>query len=336
MDPSDLHASLTALLQTLGGAYRVAPGLPQSGDELFRAYLNAFWLRPETAVVQTLQARALAPLLASRPVPGFCDLGCGDGIHTSLLFGWRFAEEFDAFQALNLEAADVFDAPPAPGFRAEIAREGMPVPLGLDLKLSSVARAGRLGSFASVLQCDAARLPLRDGSLALIHSNALANLGDPAMDAALRECARVLAPGGSLLLASASSSYPEALYYGPRLRSAGADRELARLQRLDGGRSRGLLRPWSEADWARRLASAGLRFELGTPCVPPEVLGFWDTGLRPYLRDLVRWTRGIADRRAFLELKRASIEVLERLLLPLLEAPLERAGTFLIVAARKP
>src|SRR5204862_43498 len=86
----DLDQSLTDLLETLADGRRTAPESPELADcALLRAYVSAFWLRPETALIQFAEAQVVAPLLAAADGP-VLDVGCGDGIHASLLHGWRF------------------------------------------------------------------------------------------------------------------------------------------------------------------------------------------------------------------------------------------------------
>lgn len=334
----DIQTCLGALLDTLVEARRAMGGVGPSDEGPFRAYLDAFWLRPETAVVQTLQARALSRYLDPPPASDFVDVGCGDGIHASLLFGWRFAEDFDAFQHLQPDAADIFDSRPQAGFAAPLVRPGTPVPLGVDIKASSVERTRALRTFAAVVRADATCLPIADGSIRTLHSNAIANLEDGVLDRSLRECARVLKPGGIALLASATESYPTALYYGPRSRAAAARGQMAlasRLDSLDRGRSRGLLRARSEPEWRARLEQVGLVYEESVPCVPVPVLTFWDTGLRPFAPWLSRWAQAGRGTPVGLALKRGVVHALGALLSPLLQESVA-APTFRIVVARKP
>ncbi|MFJ4468320.1 methyltransferase domain-containing protein [Streptomyces sp. NPDC089424] len=97
-----------------------------------------------------------------------------------------------------------------PALRAQVGQEG--VVLGADLTpamLTAAARAGRTG----LLLADACRLPLRAGSLDGVFSAGLVDhVPDPG--AALREWARVTAPGGVLLLYHPSSRAERAARHG--------------------------------------------------------------------------------------------------------------------------
>src|SRR5262249_13408744 len=67
-----------------------------------------------------------------------------------------------------------------------------------DFQAELLAEAAAGGHYALLIEGDAQRLPLRDGSIAaIIASNSLHHIPDP--EAAMREVARVLAPGGSFV-----------------------------------------------------------------------------------------------------------------------------------------
>lgn len=64
-----------------------------------RAHLDAYWLRPESALWDCIAARSL-----SRALNGPSDIvevGIGNGFFSFLLFGCRFSAEFDWFQSVN-------------------------------------------------------------------------------------------------------------------------------------------------------------------------------------------------------------------------------------------
>src|SRR6185503_2184620 len=132
---------------------------------LWRAYLNAFWLRLETALVVYAEALALRALAASEGP--WLDLGCGDGIHAAIYSGWRFDDEFDSFSSLDLNAADIYNHFDPNRFSLEIKERGRPIDFGVDIKGTAVARAKALGAFKSVAQADATSLPFKDCSVGI-------------------------------------------------------------------------------------------------------------------------------------------------------------------------
>lgn len=336
LSADDLRRSLDDVLQTVAEGRRTkAPAQTGPERELLHAYLSAFWLRPETALVQFAEARALLPLLVEMPAP-FVDVGCGDGIHTSLLHGWRFAAEFDAYGNLDLDARDIFDAAPEEGM-ARIVAAGRRIDLGIDIKPTAVERARALGTFDRVDRADARELPLADGAAGTIYSNVIRDFGET-LDAVLEECARVVRPGGCLVLASPTEGYQETLFYLTRARSRREDeRELAMQDmRLDRGRSVFCRQQVPVDEWRGRLEAAGFELERVVPYATPPLMRFWDTGARPFSPALVRWAARLRTTPDFAELKQALVAAAEHLLKPLVHQPEPDALTgFRILAARR-
>jgi ubiquinone/menaquinone biosynthesis C-methylase UbiE len=98
------------------------------------------------------------------------------------------------------------------------------------LRASSKRRAHRIANAAAVIG-DAAKLPLRNGSIDLIVSNlGVNNLADP--DAALAECARVAKPGGVLALSTNLRGHWSEFYavFDQTLRELGRDDLLPKLR----------------------------------------------------------------------------------------------------------
>ena len=143
----ELARCAAALLQVLSDITRDPPQRRLGIDvDLWRAYLSAFWLRPETAMVLYGEAAAIRSLPALPQGP-WMDLGCGDGIHAALYSGWRFAGSFDAFQSLDPAAKDVYNHWNSDSFRVEVAQPGAPRRLGhrhQTHRCRSCSSAGRL------------------------------------------------------------------------------------------------------------------------------------------------------------------------------------------------
>lgn len=313
---ADKRFCLGELFAQLATATRIDDDTSGVDADLWLAYLNAFWLRPETAIVEYCEAMAVRA--ASRSAFPLLDLGCGDGIHSAIQAGWRFDDAFDAFQCLNLTAADMYHAFDAARFQANVIRRGKPVAVGIDIKPTAIERASALGAFAQVERADATRLPLADASVATIFSNMLRDLGEP-LDAALAECRRVLKPDGTLLISAMTPAYARSLVFAPAARTADAagDRAAAeRLLRLDRGRSVFCQRQLSPEQWDALLNRHGLHVVEARTILTDEATRLWDIGLRPFASDLLAW-RSRADRGTLLAVKRVAVALLDHVLRPI-------------------
>jgi SAM-dependent methyltransferase len=314
---ADHRECLAALFESLAQIARTATGGEIDDRDLWRAYLDAFWLRPETALVLYAEALAVRPF---REVAGpWLDLGCGDGVHAAIYSGYRFGVEFDAFSALDLTAADIYNHFDPAQFSAPVTRAGRPVDCGLDIKPTAVARATALGAFKEVTQADATRLPLPDRSIGGIFSNMLRDLGEP-LPAALAECRRVMTEDGVLLLSAMTPAYAQSLHFAPASRAAqdAGDTDRARhLLTLDRGRSVFCQRQLSLDQWRPLLAKAGLSLKRAHPLVGDRAIRFWDVGLRPFTHALLHQRQKWVDAGLLGAVKPSLVAMLEYLLAPL-------------------
>jgi SAM-dependent methyltransferase len=323
LDHQDLSLCRAALFEILANSAReevASSPIGSASDPLWRAYLSAFWLRPETALI--LYAEALAVRSISDRTSGpWLDLGCGDGIHAALMAGWQFNSEFDAFQSLDLAARDIYHHWNPSQFRLSAEHKGNAVDFGLDIKSTAVSRARALGVFKDVQCADARKLPLEDESIGTIFSNMLRDLGEP-LPAALRECRRVLTGDGVLLLSAMTPAYAGNLYFVNAARTAGVagnSNLAARLLRLDRGRSVFCQRQLTADQWHQLFDQAGLKLLDTVPMVSPQVIKFWDVGLRPFSLPLLRQRQAWADAGVLAAIKPAAVDLISAQLTPLLQ-----------------
>lgn len=319
----DHRQCLQALFQVLAEtpARQAASGSEMVDRDLWQAYVNAFWLRPETSLILYAEALALRSFQLDPGIP-WLDLGCGDGIHASLYSGWRFNPVFDAFSSLDLQAADIYNHFDPADFSAPILRKGRRIEHGIDIKPTAVARASAINTFDEVRQADATALPLADNSIGVIFSNMLRDLGEP-LPAALKECRRVLRDDGVLLLSAMTPAYAENLYFLPAARRALAagDIEVANeLLKLDRGRSVFCQRQLTLEQWRDLLKPAGLRLITTRAIVGPAIIRFWDVGLRPFSHPLLAQRQAWIDAGILREVKQSLLKGMEFLLEPLLQS----------------
>src|SRR5665213_2351831 len=312
---NDHRACLAALFDTLAdGLKNASANTPAIADpDLWRAYLSAFWLRPETALILYAEALAIHSVgeRAARP---WLDLGCGDGIHAGLYSGWRFETAFDAFQSLDLGAGDMYHHWAPEQFSVMMSERGRMIAHGIDIKQTAVERAKALGVFGAVQRADATQLPLPDKSVATIFSYMLRDLGEP-LPGALDECRRVLRDDGVLLISTMTPAYARNLYFAPAAKEAmvaGDTKLLRQLLRLDRGRSVFCSPQLSQDDWRILLASHGFKLSNVRPIVGPGVIRFWDVGLRPFSIALLQQRQAWKDAGVLPLIKPGAVDFLAR------------------------
>jgi SAM-dependent methyltransferase len=314
----DRRHCLQALFEVLSKT-QTPPSQPTPDNDLWPAYLRAFWLRPETAVI--LYAEALAIRALAQHNGPWLDLGCGDAIHTALYSGWRFEEEFDAFQSVDLNAPDIYNHFNPQEFSVQITARGNAIAHGIDIKPTAIARAKSLNIFQNLQQADATNLPLPDNSIAAIFSNMLRDLGDP-LPQALKECYRILKPQGQLLLSTMTPAYAKHLYFAPKARQAaqtGNTEEAQNLLKLDRGRSIFCQRQLTTEQWQTLLQPAGLTLQKSHTIVGEKLIPFWDTGLRPFTHDLLKMRQSWQEQNLLQPIKHSLLKALNHLLTPLLQ-----------------
>lgn len=216
----------------------------------------------------------------SFPAP-VLDLGCGDGFITALV----------------LPGADT----------------------GLDPDARALRSAQQRGLYRQVEANPVEESTLPPGSAATILSNSvLEHL--PHINQALAAVARLLRPGGRLILTAPTPAFSRSLLLSNR---SYAERRNRALQHLN---------LWPLEEWRERLCRAGLEIELARPYLRPGLVRLWDAlellqqpqvnGIRPFGRLWRTLPSGMLDRLAHLAARTD------------LSAPLPGCGC--LIAARKP
>ncbi len=295
----------------------------RSRASLLRAFLQAYWLRPENAMWMTLRSEALAA--CDMPAPAI-DLGCGDGVFMFLHCGGRFEPDFDVFGAVGRldevarAHADMFDHVSEDYAPQAVRRPQRTIDCGTDLKSSMLAKAKRLGLYGRFVMHDNNQpLPFDNESFRSMYCNAaywVANI-----EGFLRELRRVVRCDGRVVLHVKTDAMHDYTLEG--FRAVLGDRFLDLI-------GRGRMDCWpsltSRGDWERRFAAAGLRIESATPFATRTHAHIWDVGLRPLAPMLVKMANALtaADRAA---IKRDWVATLMDLTLPLCDAALNLSAT---------
>jgi len=332
----DLAISTIGLIDSLSQVINVDS--VSRDNEIFISYLSAFWLRPETALYQAAEASIVSTLLLQNQNDPFLDIGCGNGVNTSLIAGWRFMPDFDVFSDLDLESSDIYDSPLKKKDQVSFLKTGRTIDYGIDIKESMVQRARSLGTFKQVLKADVSNIPVDSNTIGVIYSNVLRDFKENVLSDALRECQRLLKTEGSLIFPTPTKTYRDKLYHYSKAKEmekmgdlTGARHQLM----LDRGRSEYCAQQISIEDWEDLLTEYGFEVVNTYPLSGVKLTNLWDTGLRPYTPLLVKFLENVSDDNRY-KLKQAIVDFLTGLLYEVLEEDTATEDpAFLVIHAKK-
>lgn len=297
-----------------------------------RAHLNAYWLRPESALWDCIAARHLGRELKDRS--DILEIGIGNGFFSFLLFGGRFAPDFDWFYSVNTQGfwnnVDIFDHDSEISLDRFIAKTpDIRLSCGLDHKQTLLNQAARLGFVDELVQHDCNQpIPL-SRTYKTAYSNMLYWLSDPI--GAMHNIAQVLEPGGKLV-----TVFPNSDFYRSCTSYVRTDPLWALLNR---GRASHIMWHMDIPEFERRIRDGGIyELESARRYLAPLILKTWDVGLRPLSVPLINMANSLApDKRQ--EIKTEWCATLEQFAEPMLMTEMDMGaatgGFNLVVLSRK-
>lgn len=228
--------------------------MPDPRRDYLTSLLEQYWFAPPVALWRAIELRVLAEESFPRPI---LDLGCGDGLIADVLFAGE-----------------------------------PPLEVGFDPWFDQVRKAPATGAYDAVQQAMGDSMPYPDGAFRTVLSNSVLE-HIPQLDPVLVEAARVLAPGGHLVITVPSDAFR---------RHLGGYRDRAALDDLQGAEAYadGVDR-WLEHhryptpdQWRGMLNEVGLELIRARYYVPGDVVTLWDRannsfGLHGRSGRLYRW-----------------------------------------------
>lgn len=297
----------------------------------FRAHLNAYWLRPESAIWDCIAAKSLSAHLAS--MESLAEIGIGNGYFSFLMLGGEFAPGFDWFHNVETEGfwsnSDIYNHDQGIGGSSWILRyPSTRLACAVDHKSSLLKQAERLGFIDATIEHDCnyplPRLPCKNA-----YSNMLYWLQDPIT--VMHRIGEQLPEGGQLIIAFPNSSFYEACtsYTDPA--------PLWKL--LNRGRANSIMWHMDLPDFERQLGARGM-FDIQhfQRYLAPLTLKLWDIGFRPMTVPLIKMANALSPEiRA--EIKQEWCDTVAKFAPTVLENELQRGfrhgGFNLVVLKRK-
>jgi len=266
-------------------------------NKYLREFLNVFWLRPESAMWRTIDCMKLDGIEFKSPI---IDVGCGDGIFSFIRACGEFGIGHDMFLSVDHNNIDIYDS--SSKNECDITKApNYYIDVGLDHKQNLLDKATNTHLYKKLIRYDVnQKLPFDDGEFETIFCNMLYWIdycGD-----ALMEFQRIISKNGSIVLMLPDTKLKEYYVYNQYLNKGSKWAKL-----IDGGRYSHVKHCHNYREWANMFNCAGLKIVHHDMLLSERLIKFWDVGLRPISRLLIKMSNAIDNRE---ELKREWIDTL--------------------------
>lgn len=250
----------------------------------YRSIYEYYWLRPENALWRARDFQVMADIDFEGPS---LDFGAGDGAVSFLRAGGRLAPHYDAFSE-SLDTSQFFSGADVYDQFHDVSGEIVAKPadyqmdVAFDLKDNLLAKARKMNFYRKIVSGDGnAKLPFADNEFRTVFSNIVYWLQDP--HHAIAELARILAPGGKLVLFLPSDHLADYSFFNKYYLGNGKPEALKFLQILDMGRVANNIKvSKSAAAWEEIFSAAGLSVVVRRNHICGALVRLWDIGLRPF------------------------------------------------------
>jgi len=145
---------------------------------IYKEFLNYFWLRPESAIVQSFRAFELRKTVYEKisKKQKILDVSCGDGVFTFIALGGKLDLSFDSYKSIKnkkrsakFDAYDHYDK----NFRVKVLKKpDYKIDTGTDWKLNLLKKSRQLRFYKKLLlHNNEKKLTLNDNLFDLVYSN---------------------------------------------------------------------------------------------------------------------------------------------------------------------
>jgi len=246
-------------------------------------YHSLYFLKPHDAVNDTLTASLLHRLDWSGSL---VEIGSGDGVFSYVMHGGSFPLRFDRYLLTDLSKQDIYDSHHADVLHAAVTLSRPDITLAIDAKESHVEKIREIG-FAKHSQVAAYEaLPLPSASVPKIFYYTPHGLNDH--EAAIRDAARVLVPGGAMLILLYDAKFTPS-FICHRLAQALPNPLGTYFFRMDNGRYDEITRlAKSPEEWERFFQRHGFEIEAQHSGLSGFAWKAYDIQTRPLLKPLIR------------------------------------------------
>ena len=290
--------------------------------DLFKAFLDLYWLRPENATTSYFQSQTWQDINLGK-FKNSLDIAGGDGCYIFLHLGGRFDERFDFFTKTNaskfkhskfIDIYNVSSKKFSPKIKKKSRHQFNTV---TDWKSGLLDKAKKLKIYKNFILHDNNVLPLpfNDEEYDFIHSNAVywtSNSKD-----LLKDISRVAKKDGTLVMEVATNNIlsgikKNKLFLGKKLFDVLDRKRSVEMKMLKA----------THVDWTNWMKNAGFAIEDVRVAWPNSLISdSWDYGItRPISHLLIKMTEKLSDKNR-VEIKREWTKIFFEILVPFCEKP---------------
>lgn len=304
-------------------------------DDVYTELISLNWLRPESALWSFLEMRQILGLKNKYLAYPMLDIGCGEGLWTSILFGARINKKYDAYEAINLSKSDPYNIylkPPADLLKV------MPDPIGfgLDIKENSVQKAQDIKMYDRVKAGDARNLPFKNNSVNSVFSNMIDDIKTEDLKKVFMEAHRVLNDKGYIVFTTPNERFRKSLFYHNKAKACKKQGDLKNYKlfsMLDRGRAEWEPRPLSL--WLKLFSRTSFKLVDHFEYADESVMQLWDIGFRPFFKQLMEIRNVLRKNDLLLPVKEIGVEMLKQWLFQYAKNETSKNGAFSILVAKK-
>ena len=304
-------------------------------EELFDEFFSLNWLRPESALINFTDARILLDFKKNYLKYPLLDLGCGEGLFTSILFGARINRTYDAYESIDFSKTDIYNTYtelPNDFFRVRPS----PIGFGVDIKETAVMKANDLGTYDEVRLGDIRKMPFENESVNSVFSNIVDNIKEEDLDIVFEEVNRVLKTGGYFVFTTPTRRFREFLRYYNKaqdFKKQGDMDKCSLFLEFDRGRSEWEPRPLSL--WVKLFEKTSFEVVEYVEYGDKNMVQLWDTGFRPFFHHLMGIRNTLIKNDMLLPVKEIVVEIIKNYFLKYTKNQISQNGAFAIIVAKK-
>lgn len=304
-------------------------------EQIYDELLSMHWLRPETVLFRFVEAKILLDLKDKYLKYPMLDMGCGDGLFTSILFGGKIKRKYDAYLAVDFSQNDIYNnykEIPLDFFDKKPSKIGF----GTDIKENSVLTSNALKVYDQVKVGDARKLPFEKNSVNSVFSNMIDDIGSDDLENVFLEVCRVLKPNGYFIFTAPTKRFKEFLFYYNKARASdkrGNKEESNYYLELDRGRSK-----WEALSiqlWKKIFKKTSFEMIKYIGYGDDNFVKFWDTGFRPFFSQFANLRSAALKNNLYLPLKEIFIEMIREYIFKFVKGQVNKKGAFAIIVVQK-